>query len=290
MAQAANNVIPFAFEDRLVRAVNKEGAPWFVGKDVCEILHIKDYHQALDRLDDDERGGCTVPTPSGEQIMSIVSEPGVYRLIFTSRRPEAEHFKRWLAHEVLPTIRKTGQYRPADQAAEASDPFALNAESAREIEIKLAMVNTAARIFGHERARAVWKQLGLVAPAEPEEGGKYEAMECLEYLLAAEHEGETVHRLLIRAMEDDAEASEKLKTAGITADPEQDRFSVANRHSELERYFKGTPWDSWQWSYKLRRLPGAEKDKSRKVEKNRVSRGVFIPARYLDARPAGAPI
>ena len=77
-----NIITPFAFEDHLVRATTRDNEPWFVGKDVCEVLGISKHHQALDRLDDDERGTCSVGTPSGEQIMIVVSEPGVYRLDF----------------------------------------------------------------------------------------------------------------------------------------------------------------------------------------------------------------
>lgn len=216
--------------------------------------------------------------------MIIVSEPGVYRLIFTSRRPEAERFKRWLAHEVLPSIRKTGQFtaRPADTAP---DPFTVTAESAREIEIKLAMVNTAARIFGAERARGVWRQMGLALPPEPLQGGLHEARQCLDHLLVAEHHGQMVQHLLLRAMDDDSAAIEALKSGGIWPEPAQDGFIVANRHDELARCFEGTDWDHWQWCYKLRRLPGATPAKPRKFEKGRASRGVFIPASYLDARP-----
>lgn len=63
MTQILNNVVPFAFEDRLVRAVSKGGEPWLVGKDVCEVLGISKHHQALERLDDDERGTYSVGTP-----------------------------------------------------------------------------------------------------------------------------------------------------------------------------------------------------------------------------------
>jgi len=103
-----SNIVPFVFKDSLVRAVEKDGELWFVGKDVCAVLEIKKHHQALDRLDPDERGTCTTGTPGGIQEMIVVSEPGVFRLIFRSRKPQAEEFMRWLAHEVLPALRKHG--------------------------------------------------------------------------------------------------------------------------------------------------------------------------------------
>lgn len=71
------SIIPFAFEDSLVRTVVKDGEPWFVGADVCRILEIRDHRQALEKLDDDERGRCPVPTPGGVQEVIAVSEPGL---------------------------------------------------------------------------------------------------------------------------------------------------------------------------------------------------------------------
>jgi prophage antirepressor-like protein len=104
------SILIFDYEETSVRSVVIDGKPWFVGKDVCRCLEIADHHQAIERLADDERGRYSVPTPSGSQDIKIVSEPGVYRLVFTSRTASAERFKRWIAHEVLPAIRKTGQF------------------------------------------------------------------------------------------------------------------------------------------------------------------------------------
>ncbi len=100
----------YHFEGTPVRDVLVAGEPWFVGKDVCGVLGIADHNQALGSLPDDERGGYVVPTPRGDQEMICVNEPGLYRLIFKSRKAEAERFKRWVCHEVLPAIRRTGAY------------------------------------------------------------------------------------------------------------------------------------------------------------------------------------
>jgi len=97
-------------EKATIRALMVKGEPAVVGKDLCEALEIKDHPQALGTLPDDERGGCSIPTPGGDQEMIVVFEPGIYRMIFRSRKPEAEAFKRWVFHEVLPAIRKTGSY------------------------------------------------------------------------------------------------------------------------------------------------------------------------------------
>lgn len=93
-----------------IRAIEKDGTPWFVAADVCRSLEISDTWNALQRLDDDEKGTCSISTPGGEQKMNIVNEPGLYALVLGSRKPEAKAFKRWITHDVLPSIRKHGGY------------------------------------------------------------------------------------------------------------------------------------------------------------------------------------
>lgn len=100
----------FMYESHQVRTVTKDGEPWFVAKDVCDVLEIGNPSQALSRLDEDEKGLISIDTPGGKQEMLCVSEPGLYDLILGSKKTEAKPFKRWVKHEVLPTIRKTGSY------------------------------------------------------------------------------------------------------------------------------------------------------------------------------------
>ena len=93
-----------------VRVVECEGEPWFVAKDVCECLELTDVSKTISLLDDDEKGTNSIRTPGGEQQMLVVSEPGLYSLILRSRKPEAKAFKRWVTHEIRPSIRKPGHY------------------------------------------------------------------------------------------------------------------------------------------------------------------------------------
>ena len=93
-----------------VRVVECEGKPWFVAKDVCECLELTDVSKTISLLDDDEKGTNSIRTPGGEQQMLVISEPGLYSLILRSRKPEAKSFKRWIIHEVVPSIRKRGLY------------------------------------------------------------------------------------------------------------------------------------------------------------------------------------
>lgn len=120
------NAVEFMYnEEKQVRVVMKDGEPWFVAKDVCDALEIGNPSLAVNGrtrtnddgtiyksggLDEDEKGIVTVNTLGGEQEMLCVSEPGLYKLIMSSRKPEAKPFQRWVTHEVLPDIRKTGTY------------------------------------------------------------------------------------------------------------------------------------------------------------------------------------
>jgi len=101
------------FKGVKVRTVMNNGEPWFVASDVCEILDHSNSRAAIDSLDDDEKGVTIAYTLGGNQQVNIINEPGLYRLIFTSRKDEAKEFKRWIFHEVLPSIRKTGKYELA---------------------------------------------------------------------------------------------------------------------------------------------------------------------------------
>lgn len=96
----------------VVRHTEIEGEPWFVAQDACDVLGIKEAKSTLRNFPEDEKGVHSMHTPGGEQEMLIVNEPGLYRLIFTSRKPEAEAFRRWVFHDVLPSIRKFGTYPP----------------------------------------------------------------------------------------------------------------------------------------------------------------------------------
>lgn len=91
-----------------VRVTMIDNEPWFVASDVCRALEIAP--TATRRLDDDEKGMRSTQTPGGKQEMAVVNESGLYSLVLGSRKPEAKVFKRWITHDVIPTIRKTGGY------------------------------------------------------------------------------------------------------------------------------------------------------------------------------------
>lgn len=106
-----NKLTIYKFKENPVRIFSGEnGETWFVAKDVCEVLKIKQRGSALNRLSSDEKDIDLINTPGGPQKMSIVNEFGLYQLILRSDKPQAKEFQRWVTHEVLPSIRKTGSY------------------------------------------------------------------------------------------------------------------------------------------------------------------------------------
>lgn len=93
-----------------IRSLEIDGEPYFVAKDVCDILEIGNSRQAMARIDKDEKADVILNDGSQNRNMSAVNEYGLYNLILASRKKEAKAFKRWITHEVLPSIRKNGSY------------------------------------------------------------------------------------------------------------------------------------------------------------------------------------
>lgn len=99
------------FNTNAIRIVMKDDDPWFVAADVCAVLGIKNASDALAKsLDSDEKGVEIIYTLGGQQKLNVVNESGLYSLVLRSNKPEARKFRKWVTSEVLPSIRKTGQY------------------------------------------------------------------------------------------------------------------------------------------------------------------------------------
>ena len=175
-------VIPFNFNDNAVRAIDREGTPWFSAADVCAALGVKNYRDSVAHLDEDERGVVSTDTLGGQQQMTIVNESGLYALVLRSRKPEARRFAKWVTAEVLPAIRKTGRY-------ESPKPATLTPAQQRHIQNRVAEL---ARSPGNSFAnvyRSIKDQFQVGSykdvPAE-----RYPAL-C-HYLMTAPLEGELV--------------------------------------------------------------------------------------------------
>ena len=105
-----NEIIPFGYDDQLVRTVVIDGMPWFVAKDVCEALELSDVSMSVAKLDDDEKLVQKLFVSGQNRDMIIVNESGLYTLIMRSNKPEAKRFRKWVTSEVLPSINRTGMY------------------------------------------------------------------------------------------------------------------------------------------------------------------------------------
>lgn len=194
-----SEIVPFAYEGMQVRTVLISGSPWWLAKDVCEVLGLSNPSQALSYLDDDEKQQVTPNLISSEvwhgRAPLVVNESGLYSLILRSRKPDAKRFKRWITHEVLPMIRRTGSYSPPAPRAELS-PRQLamlviaEADRADAAERKIAELEPAAEQFQRWQSSddtvyvVEWaKSIGLTQPRA------YEALRELGVMFKQRHEG-----------------------------------------------------------------------------------------------------
>lgn len=106
-----NSVIPFDFNGVNIRTYLRDDQPWFVVADISDALGYDKVSNAIRILDEDEKGAHIVSTLGGKQKMAVCNESGLYSLIIRSSKPEAKRFKKWVTSEVLPAIRRTGQYQ-----------------------------------------------------------------------------------------------------------------------------------------------------------------------------------
>lgn len=104
------DLMPFTYQDAAVRVVIVDGEPWFVARDICNVIGLANVAMAMARLSDDEKALEQIQTAGGPQRMTVISESGLYELVVRSDKLAAAGFRRWVTREVLPTIRKTGGY------------------------------------------------------------------------------------------------------------------------------------------------------------------------------------
>ena len=135
----------FTYDNSQLRTVVINDEPWFVAADVARLLGYRMASDMTRRLDEDDRGTRSVRTPSGQQEMTVISEAGLYAAILGSQVPGAREFKRWITHEVLPAIRKTGRYETTPAIPKTyAEALQLAADQARQIEQQQAQLAIAA--------------------------------------------------------------------------------------------------------------------------------------------------
>lgn len=113
-----------------IRTITKDNEPWFVASDICRSLDLSNPTMAMQRIDDDEKAKFNLGLSGGET--NCVNEYGLYSLVLASRKREAKDFKRWITHEVLPSIRKTGSYNKPMSTAEKIQLLAQGNEELNE--------------------------------------------------------------------------------------------------------------------------------------------------------------
>ena len=108
-----NDLQLFKFENKKVRSLRIDGEPWFVGKDVANVLGYQNGNRDVNRhVDEEDKAVTKCDTLGGAQEMTIINESGLYSLVLSSKLPDAKKFKHWITSEVIPQIRKTGKYAP----------------------------------------------------------------------------------------------------------------------------------------------------------------------------------
>ncbi|BAZ33638.1 prophage antirepressor (plasmid) [Cylindrospermum sp. NIES-4074] len=158
-----SNLQIFNFESQEVRFVGTANDPWWVAADVCAVLEVRNSRDALARLDDDEKGVAIIYTPGGNQEMSTINESGLYSLILTSRKPQAKRFKKWVTAEVIPSIRKTGNYTIAPAAP--TPPTPTPQQISEVFDLTLGQAGLDPRLIAGVKLNAIAKLHPALAPA-----------------------------------------------------------------------------------------------------------------------------
>ena len=160
--------------EHMIRVAERQADPWFVAPDVCKALALKNVSDALGKLDEDEKGLAETETLGGLQRLSVVSEPGLYKLVSRSNKPVAKRFDRWVRHEVLPAIRKTGHYGPQSQAETTfvDRPHTFDDWTAAELNSKVGAVAEYRMSIGPQAGTWAMRRFGFPMPPAHLMGGK----------------------------------------------------------------------------------------------------------------------
>ena len=165
-------ITPFIFEgEHLIRVTEASGAPWFAAIDVCRAIGIRDVSDAVEKLDADEKGRASIPTPGGAQDILIISEGGLYSVVLRSRQAmtpgTVQHrFRKWVTGEVLPSIRKTGGYGAAPPKPAPDAPWREKPLEEKRVELTTAAL--LAKVDSPERA--LWyidNEMRIPGPPRP---------------------------------------------------------------------------------------------------------------------------
>ena len=257
----------FDFEDNAVRVVDKDGEPWFVAADVARVLEYRDAANATRYLDEDEKGTLNQSTP-----LIIISESGLYQLIFNSRKPEAKKFRKWVTAEVLPSIRKTGVYvSPEAAAANEDDDRNLSDLPDRTFTQWINLVRETRLLYGRSAARDVWEKSPLPTPgrigacaARPLDGefSPTDGEMCLKIIMSAVYEKGAIKR------------GTGVRPVSMFG---KDYVFIANAHPYLQDLLKNTLFKAGKHTQALLMVDGAVRSPQSVRIGSLVCRGVLIP-------------
>jgi len=284
-----NAIQTFDFESQAVRSLLRDDEPWFVAADVCRVLDIANPRDAVSKLDDDEK--TTVANTDGRaghgaQSYNIISESGLYALIFTSRKPEAKKFRKFVTSEVLPTLRRTGQFI-MDETDEDLPSIAhgrLWGQPVAKINAAARMIGVASRIYGPDAARALWERekglpkLNKFSVIATTGNANNDARGCWYHMMRqAVGPSRTIGTMLDLAIHDKIVAK-SLRDYGLFLDPQEANgmLAIASKNRFLSSIFATTQWcDDWRLA--LAKLPGARPSKGTIRFGNSSSRAVLVP-------------
>ena len=158
MTSSLSSLLPFHYGGAQIRVLtDSQGDPWFIAADLLAALALD--RKALERLDNDEKGVISTDTPGGVQSVATVNEPGLYSLVLGSRKPETKRFKRWVTHEVLPAIRRTGRY---SMPGLATTPAVVHSDNQDSVGALLLIGQAVARVPGVKPGIAMAAKLSCI--------------------------------------------------------------------------------------------------------------------------------
>ena len=145
-----NDLQIFVYSGEQLRTVQRDDGLWWVLRDVCQVLGLTTPARVAERLDEDEKAVSLIHTPGGTQEMTIINEPGLYAVILRSDKPEAKQFKRWVTHDVLPSIRKTGAYGVPPERLAKLDEYQAKLDRNRKLLADIERITAQAGRQAHE--------------------------------------------------------------------------------------------------------------------------------------------
>ncbi|KZK96055.1 MULTISPECIES: Bro-N domain-containing protein [unclassified Pseudovibrio] len=277
----------FDFEEHPVRTLSVDGLFWFIAKDVCTVLDIKNSRDAVAKLDRDEQGVVSTDTLGGQQKVTAVNESGLYSLIFSSRKSSAKKFKKWVTAEVLPALRQSGTYSmgPTPQKQEDAKQVLL----VNEMNARANLLKEARYIYGREAAMALWDRLGLpeIAGEGVNEVAGTAADDpdgCLTHLINFTcGKNLSVRIALAFALADDIGAR-RMEQLGIKLRPHAypDGVAIAYDHDYLWEVFRLTQWHG-NWKLALQKLPAACQSQNAIMIDGKQRRAVVLPLALVES-------